>query len=62
VLLLGAGPADGSAMMPVPADWPTLMGGEADWSYKTVVQQGLDGAISLPAGQGVRPHRLAPLP
>jgi choline dehydrogenase len=45
VLLLEAGPADGPETMRVPASWPSLMGSEADWGYKTVAQQGLGGAI-----------------
>ena len=45
VLLLEAGPADGPEMMRVPASWPSLMGSEADWGYKTVAQQGLGGAV-----------------
>jgi choline dehydrogenase len=43
VLLLEAGPADGSAAMSVPAAWPALIGSEVDWGYHTVAQPGLGG-------------------
>ncbi len=36
VLLLEAGPADLPEMVAVPAAWPGLLGGEADWGTSTV--------------------------
>ena len=43
VLLLEAGARRGPDAIGVPAMWPTLLGGEADWGFETVGQQGLDG-------------------
>ena len=44
VLLLEAGARRGPDAVGVPAMWPTLIGGEADWGFETVGQHGLDGA------------------
>src|SRR3954451_12322435 len=40
VLLLEAGARRGPAAIGVPAMWPTLIGGEADWGFETVGQHG----------------------
>jgi choline dehydrogenase len=43
VLLLEAGARRGPDAIGVPAMWPTLIGGDADWGFETVGQPGLDG-------------------
>ncbi|MFA4902413.1 MAG: GMC family oxidoreductase N-terminal domain-containing protein [Desulfobaccales bacterium] len=47
VLLLEAGPSEISPELEnrieIPAMWPTLLGSEVDWGYKSVAQPGLSG-------------------
>ena len=43
VLLLEAGARKVPDAVGVPAMWPMLIGGEADWGFETVGQHGLDG-------------------
>lgn len=55
VLILEAG-KDVSAdpRVNIPALWTTLLGSEADWQYKTVAQNGLNGrVVSEPQGKAV---------
>jgi choline dehydrogenase len=52
VLLLEAGAADGPDTMAVPQAWPTLIGSEVDWGYKTVPQHAAGGmARPYPRGK-----------
>jgi choline dehydrogenase len=47
VLLLEAGPLEAPASTMVASEWPTLMGGAADWAYQTMPQAGLFGQPTL---------------
>jgi choline dehydrogenase len=52
VLLIEAGPAEGSVSMADPSGWVSLLGTEVDWSFTTVPQTGLGGVeLSYPAGK-----------
>ncbi|OKI60870.1 GMC family oxidoreductase [Streptomyces sp. MJM1172] len=54
VLLLEAGPADTDARIARPASWPSLLGGELDWRYRTTPQAALDGRrLAWPRGRVV---------
>ncbi|MFI2370719.1 GMC family oxidoreductase [Streptomyces sp. NPDC018833] len=54
VLLLEAGPPDTDARIARPASWPSLLGGELDWDYRTVPQAALDGRrLAWPRGRVV---------
>ncbi|MGA4960153.1 GMC family oxidoreductase [Streptomyces lavendulocolor] len=54
VLLLEAGPADTDPRIARPASWPSLLGGELDWGYRTVPQTALDGRrLAWPRGRVV---------
>jgi choline dehydrogenase len=53
VLLLEAGGRDPLEAMAVPAAWPTLLGGPADWGDTTVIQSSTGAAISVPRGRGL---------
>ncbi|MCX4547149.1 GMC family oxidoreductase N-terminal domain-containing protein [Streptomyces sp. NBC_01565] len=54
VLLLEAGPPDTDARIARPASWPSLLGGELDWGYRTVPQAALDGRrLAWPRGRVV---------
>ncbi|MFK0256173.1 GMC family oxidoreductase [Streptomyces sp. NPDC090445] len=54
VLLLEAGPAGTDARIARPSAWPSLLGGELDWGYRTVPQAALDGRrLAWPRGRVV---------
>ncbi|MFJ6722278.1 GMC family oxidoreductase [Streptomyces sp. NPDC091259] len=54
VLLLEAGPADTDSRIARPASWPSLLGGELDWGYRTVPQTALHGRrLAWPRGRVV---------
>ncbi|MGI5401261.1 GMC family oxidoreductase [Streptomyces sp. CA-135486] len=54
VLLLEAGPPDADARIARPASWPSLLGGELDWGYRTVPQTALhDRRLAWPRGRVV---------
>ncbi|MFD3333023.1 GMC family oxidoreductase [Streptomyces sp. NPDC058700] len=54
VLLLEAGPPDTDPRIARPASWPSLLGGELDWAYRTVPQTALhDRRLAWPRGRVV---------
>jgi choline dehydrogenase-like flavoprotein len=52
VLLIEAGPEDGTDAMKMPAKWLTLLDSDVDWGFRTQPQAGPDGAaLAYPRGK-----------
>jgi choline dehydrogenase len=53
VLLVEAGGDTPPAASAIPPQWPTLLGGPADWGGRTTVQAATGTAVDLPRGRGI---------